>query len=153
MCICRGEQCNQTPGDGIWHCAGRITVRHTGIDLERFHFSGVPVIARRRRILFVGRFVEKKGGEYLLRAYARLRNVVSDAELTMIGDGPLRKKFEQLAGELRIPVRFAGALTAAEVKKRSTRRAFSVCRVSRPPMGTPKVRMVLLERRHVACPL
>jgi glycosyltransferase involved in cell wall biosynthesis len=95
----------------------RITVRHTGIDLERFHFSGVPVVARRRRILFIGRFVEKKGGEYLLRAYARLRNVVADAELTMIGDGPLRKKFEQLAGELRIPVRFPGALPAAEVKR------------------------------------
>jgi glycosyltransferase involved in cell wall biosynthesis len=95
----------------------RITVRHTGIDLERFNFSGVSLVARRRRILFIGRFVEKKGGEYLLRAYARIRSVVPDAELTMVGDGPLGKKFEQLAVELRIPVRFPGALTAAEVKK------------------------------------
>lgn len=96
---------------------GRITVRHTGIDLERFHFSGARVVARRKRILFIGRFVEKKGGEYLLRAHARLRTVVPDAELTMVGDGPLRKKFEQLASELRIPVRFPGALTAAQVKR------------------------------------
>jgi glycosyltransferase involved in cell wall biosynthesis len=95
----------------------RITVRHTGIDLERFTFSGVPVIARRRRILFIGRFVEKKGGEYLLRAYARIRNGVPEAELTMVGDGPLRKRFEQLAVELQIPVRFPGALGAVQVKR------------------------------------
>jgi len=95
----------------------RVMVRHTGIDLERFHFSGVPVIARRRRILFVGRFVEKKGGEYLLRAFARLRKAVPDAELTMVGDGPLLKKFQQLVGELHIPVRFPGALSATEVKR------------------------------------
>jgi glycosyltransferase involved in cell wall biosynthesis len=95
----------------------RITVLHTGLDLGRFHFSGVPVVLRRRRILFIGRFVEKKGGEYLLRALARLKTVVSDVELTMVGDGPLREKFDQLAGELRLPVRFPGALTAAEVKK------------------------------------
>jgi glycosyltransferase involved in cell wall biosynthesis len=75
------------------------------------------VVARRRRILFIGRFVEKKGGEYLLRAYARLRNRVPDAELTMVGDGPLQKKLEQLAGELQIPVRFPGALGAVQVKR------------------------------------
>lgn len=95
----------------------RITVRHTGIDLNRFRFSGVPVTARRKRILFIGRFVEKKGAEYLLRAIALVKSVVRDAELTMVGDGPLSAKLRELANELEVSVRFTGALTATEVKR------------------------------------
>ena len=38
--------------------ADRITVRHIGIDLERFKFSGATIAERPRRIVFVGRLVE-----------------------------------------------------------------------------------------------
>jgi glycosyltransferase involved in cell wall biosynthesis len=95
----------------------RISVQYTGVDLARFRFSGRPVTQRRRRILFVGRLVEKKGGECLIRAFASLRQTIADAELVMIGEGPLRAKLEALAHELNVPVEFTGSRASDVVKE------------------------------------
>lgn len=51
--------------------AEKITVRHTGIDTTEFSPGSTPITARDNRVLFVGRLVEKKGCEFLLRAMAR----------------------------------------------------------------------------------
>ncbi len=95
----------------------RISVRYIGIDLARFHFAGRAICERRRRILYVGRMVEKKGGAFLLRAYARVRATIPDAELVMIGDGPLMDSYTKLAADLNIPVAFLGSLPSSEVKQ------------------------------------
>jgi glycosyltransferase involved in cell wall biosynthesis len=57
-------------------------------------------------VLFVGRLVEKKGCEDLLRAVAA---GVRSAKLTIIGDGPLREALSRLARELDVPADFLGA--------------------------------------------
>ena len=44
------------------------------------------------RLLAVGRFVEKKGFDYLLTALARLREEGLSARLTLVGDGGLRRQ-------------------------------------------------------------
>lgn len=49
-----------------------------------------------RRLLFVGRLVEKKGVDVLLRALAG----VPDARLVVVGDGPERPRLQRLAGDL-----------------------------------------------------
>jgi glycosyltransferase involved in cell wall biosynthesis len=94
-----------------------ITVRYIGIDRRRFAFSGVPLAARPRRILYVGRLVEKKGGELLIRAFARVRAQVPDAELVMAGDGPLENRFRAAAAQAAVAVQFLGSVASEEVKR------------------------------------
>jgi glycosyltransferase involved in cell wall biosynthesis len=97
--------------------AEAITVRYIGIDRARFAFSGVPVTARRPRVLYVGRLVEKKGGELLIGAFARVKHAVPTAELVMVGDGPLGARFRERAARERVPVEFLGSVSSEEVKR------------------------------------
>ncbi len=97
--------------------AERISVCHVGIDRSRFAAAATPVSRREARILFVGRLVEKKGGEFLVRAYARVRAVVRGARLVMVGDGPSSESLARLAAELRAPVEFLGSCSRTEVSR------------------------------------
>jgi glycosyltransferase involved in cell wall biosynthesis len=93
----------------------KISVCYVGVDPAKFDPIGPPVIERERRVLFVGRLVEKKGCEYLIRAFARVRRVISDASLSIIGDGYLRDNLQWLARQLDVPAQFHGALPDAEM--------------------------------------
>ena len=57
---------------------------------------------RVRDILFVGRFLYWKGGEALLRAFSTLAARGGTWTLTMVGDGPQRENWRQLATKLAI---------------------------------------------------
>jgi colanic acid/amylovoran biosynthesis glycosyltransferase len=93
----------------------RTRLHYIGVDPSAFESSSVahpsPVI------LHVARLVEKKGTVYLLEAFARIATTHPDAELVIIGAGPLRAALERRAAELRIDarVRWLGALPHAEV--------------------------------------
>lgn len=87
----------------------KITVCYIGVDTERFKPCGSPIDQRRKRILFVGRMVENKGPLHMVRAFAEIRKQVRDAELVMIGDGPLLAEAKSLAGEMNVEVSFLGA--------------------------------------------
>ena len=95
----------------------KLAVNHIGVDTGRFAPGGSPITQRPRRILFVGRLVEKKGVAYLLGAFAKVREKVCDAELVIVGDGPLRALLEQQAFDLGLPVVFHGALQGDQVKR------------------------------------
>jgi len=86
----------------------KIWVRYIGVDVARFTPADLPVSRRKRKILFVGRMVEKKGARVLIQAYARVRNRLNDAELIMIGEGPDLLAAKQLAIDLNVPVSFMG---------------------------------------------
>jgi glycosyltransferase involved in cell wall biosynthesis len=94
----------------------RTLVHYNGVDLTRFPAGpGGPGI-----ILFVGRLVEKKGVEFLLRAFATVAREWPETSLVIIGEGPLRARLEQLAGA---SVRFLGAQppeAVAEWMRRAT---------------------------------
>jgi colanic acid/amylovoran biosynthesis glycosyltransferase len=79
--------------------------------------------------LFVGRLVEKKGCEYVLRAMSLVRQLDPDAHLEVIGDGPLRAKLESIAADLSLPVSFRGAQSPDEVL-RSMSKARILCNPS-----------------------
>lgn len=51
------------------------------------------------RCLFVGLLVDNKGLQYLIPALAQLRHEGEKLELTVVGDGPQRQKYENLAAE------------------------------------------------------
>jgi glycosyltransferase involved in cell wall biosynthesis len=96
--------------------ADKITICRYGIDLRRFAAAGPPIIARPRRVVFVGRLVEKKGCEFLIRAFARVQGAVEDASLVIVGDGPLRGTLETLANELGARAQFLGVRSSDEVR-------------------------------------
>lgn len=86
--------------------AEKLIVHHIGID--RKHFALSEPLEVSKRILFIGRLVEKKGCEYLLRAMQLVEQQHPDAELTILGDGPMRPELEALATELNIHCDFKG---------------------------------------------
>lgn len=97
--------------------AEKIIVHYVGVDTKKFAPAGLPIKQRSRRVLFVGRLVENKGCDYLIRAFAKVQRIVPDAELAVVGDGPLRAEYERLALELRCRLSFLGVLPPADVKK------------------------------------
>jgi glycosyltransferase involved in cell wall biosynthesis len=66
---------------------------------SRFRAGGGPLL------VFVGRMVEQKGGEDLLRAMALLGEELPELRLMMLGEGPDRASWEGLARELGIAPR------------------------------------------------
>ncbi len=68
-------------------------------------------------ILYVGRLDERKGVEYLLRAFARVRPHAAAVRLKIAGVGPLQPRLERLSGELGVAdtVEFLGWVDHAAV--------------------------------------
>ncbi|MEQ4300136.1 glycosyltransferase [Plantactinospora sp. B6F1] len=97
--------------------ADRLVVLPTGVDVDLIPFAG---FVETPRILHVARLVEKKGTADLLRAFAVVRRVVPEAELVIVGAGPLRERLDRLARELDVSaaVRFLGARPHAETLDR-----------------------------------
>lgn len=94
----------------------KITTQYIGVDVSRIRPGPIPIHKRPPRILFVGRLVEKKGCEYLLKAARVVKARIPDLEVVIVGDGPLLAGLKHLSRELDVGASFAGALTAGEVK-------------------------------------
>lgn len=94
----------------------RMHVRYTGTRMT--HLARADMRDRRPEVLFVGRLVEVKGCEYLIRAMALVRQEVAEARLVVIGDGPLRDDLENLANRLGVPSEFLGGVPRSVVQAR-----------------------------------
>src|SRR5208337_2714802 len=101
-----------------------IVLSNTVFTNSRFTASLLPLIARRKqrvlypsvdprlgsadllrqrtghRILFVGRLVRRKGVDDLIDAFRLVSEDFPDWRLEIVGDGPERKKLEQLVADL-----------------------------------------------------
>ena len=73
----------------------KAMVHYIGTNLD--YFTPDRTITREPIILFVGRLVEKKGGNFLIQAMEKVQAAMPDVKLVMIGDGPLRTELETLA--------------------------------------------------------
>jgi glycosyltransferase involved in cell wall biosynthesis len=93
-----------------------ITVGSMGVDLAR-SFTPGDRTQERNGIMFVGRLVEKKGVEYLVRAMSILAKSYPDIRLTIVGDGPDRSSLEALADKLDVGdhIRFTGSIPNDEL--------------------------------------
>lgn len=105
----------------------KLYLHHIGVDCR--HTDLQPSKRDRDLILFVGRLVEVKGCEYLLRAMQRVQEVHRTARLEIIGNGPLEDHLRKLSAELEINVTFRGAQEHEEVL-RSMSRARLLCNPS-----------------------
>ncbi|HZG87124.1 glycosyltransferase [Paenibacillus sp.] len=75
----------------------KIRVLYGGVDLNRFEFRPRTVEADEKlRVLAVGRFVEKKGFDVLIQAFAELKRRREKAKLVLIGEGPLEPQYRKL---------------------------------------------------------
>ena len=81
----------------------RVVVHRTGIDLRRWPYrEREPARGGRLRLVTVGRLVEKKGIEHVLRAVRILVDRGVDVEYRILGDGPRRERLAALAAELGV---------------------------------------------------
>jgi colanic acid/amylovoran biosynthesis glycosyltransferase len=95
--------------------ADRTIVHSIGVDVHRF----APHTTQPRKpiVLFVGRLVEKKGCTHLIEAMTSVQHHSADAELVIIGTGPLRAYCEALAAARHVRCRFLGAQPSAVVQE------------------------------------
>lgn len=108
---------------GGTYFADKIKVIHCGIDTDHF----VPQDRRHSdtlTLLCVGRFVQKKGHEFLLKAFRKVVDVLPDTRLRLIGEGNLKPAMTALCMKLGLEdtVTFLGNLPSeivAEEMKRA----------------------------------
>jgi glycosyltransferase involved in cell wall biosynthesis len=81
----------------------RTIVHYNGVDVTAF--TPPEAESERRTILSVGRLVEKKGMEYLIKAFALIAREAPEVRLEIAGDGPLRQSLERLASECGLSAR------------------------------------------------
>ncbi len=79
----------------------KIRVVYHGLDLTRFQ-RRTRIANRRPRILSVGRLVEQKGYEDLIRVCADLASAGIDFDCEIVGEGPLREKLARLITTLQV---------------------------------------------------
>ena len=86
--------------------ADKIVINYIGVDTKIFQPD--LSISRQPTVLFVGRLVEKKGCEYLIRAMSQVQAAMPEVELVIVGEGPLRTTLENLAESSLKRYRFLG---------------------------------------------
>lgn len=90
--------------------ANKIPVVFNGIDLSRCIVKECYARQKNFTVLHIGRFMDVKNHELLMKSFARFKGRHSDARLQLLGDGELKENMMQLAGQLNIAdaVEFAG---------------------------------------------
>lgn len=89
------------------------------VNIDQFEYRGNTPVRDVLKIFTVGRFVEKKGYEYSLKAVALLKKQKIAFQYDIVGEGPLKEEMIALANELGIRemVRFHGGMKQEELKK------------------------------------
>lgn len=102
---------------------GRLAGSHTPVALA-YHGVEIPAAPERREVdppmlLSVGRLVEKKGFDTLVRAARQLADRGLDFRLAIAGDGPLWPTLQRQVNELELgeQVRFLGPLNQNELER------------------------------------
>jgi colanic acid/amylovoran biosynthesis glycosyltransferase len=101
--------------------AEKVRLQRIGIDLTLVPFRPRrPAVGRPVRLLFCGRFTEKKGLPDALQAVAAVRARHPQVELDVIGDGEERPRTERLIASLGLGdcVRLLGLQSYAVVRQR-----------------------------------
>jgi glycosyltransferase involved in cell wall biosynthesis len=132
-----------------------IDILSMGVDLQRFSPS-ISTPRRVNQLLFVGRFVEKKGIRHLIDSLPLVIRHQPDIELVLVGFGPdenaLRKQVTSLG--LDKQVKFTGAVSQADLPdlyRRST--LFVAPFVSSSNGDEEGLGLVLVEAAGCLCPI
>jgi glycosyltransferase involved in cell wall biosynthesis len=131
-----------------------ITVIHLGVDERRFRPRGIPAGHRPRRVLYVGRMVEKKAADVLIHAMAVVRQQLPDAQVVLVGAGPLRTQFETLARSLGVNAQFLGGQPPESVQHELDQaRVFCLPSVTARNGDTEGMPIAILEAQSAGLPV
>jgi colanic acid/amylovoran biosynthesis glycosyltransferase len=96
-------------------CAPEKIIQHyIGIDTQFFSRKGKK--SEQPLVLFVGRLIEQKGCQYLLKAMKIVQKEMPDAKLIVAGDGNYREKLQHFASSIK-HIDFIGSQNRAQVKE------------------------------------
>ncbi len=131
----------------------KTLVHYIGIDTACF--TPHPSVTRSDTVLFVGRLVENKGCDQLLRAMRLVQRSRSECRLVIIGEGPLRPRLEQTARELGLrDVSFLSTQPAGLVRYWMNRsRVFCVPSVTVDSGASEGFGMVFAEAQAMGLPV
>jgi phosphatidyl-myo-inositol alpha-mannosyltransferase len=122
-----------------------------GVNVEDFHPNGrrpTDYLARGPRLLFLGRLDPRNGLDTVLAAMPGVLARYPDAQLTVVGDGPLRSYYERRAAPHGSAVRFVGQVngerpeyygTADVYLCPTTKASFGITLLEAMACGTPMI--------------
>jgi glycosyltransferase involved in cell wall biosynthesis len=123
----------------------------------RVHYTGVPAplvpadTAKTWDVIFVGRFVEKKGIDDLIEALGRIPDLRPRA--LFIGAGPLEEAVRARAAELGLDATFLGAQEPAAVQRRMAESKIFVSPSKTAPNGDAEgLPTTILEAARLGVP-
>lgn len=92
----------------------KTVVIPNGIEIQNFYPSDSP---RENFILFVGSLIPRKGANYLIEAFAKLKDEIPGARLVIVGEGAQRSDLEQMAREHHLDdlVQFVGTVSQMQI--------------------------------------
>jgi len=133
---------------------GYYTIIPNGIDLDHFSPNVSPIdefCDGKVNILFVGRLEKRKGVNYLLKAYKRVKQEISNSRLIIVGPGTrLRGKYEKQVKRSGLKdVVFVGYVSYDELP-RYYRTADIFCA---PATGRESFGIILLEAMAMGKPI
>lgn len=136
------------------HFPGYYDIIPNGVDLEHFSPDVLPIeefCDGKLNILFVGRLEKRKGLDYLLKAYQRIKREISNSRLIIVGPGTrLRHKYEKQVKHSGLKdVVFVG-YTSYDELPRYYKTADICCA---PATGWESFGIVLLEAMAVGKPI
>jgi phosphatidylinositol alpha-mannosyltransferase len=136
------------------HFPADYNIIPNGIDTQHFSPNVAPIdelCDGKLNILFVGRLEKRKGADYLLKAYQRVKHDIPNSRLIIVGPGTkLRDKYEKQVKKRDLKdVIFAG-YTSHEELPRYYKTADVFCA---PATGWESFGIVLLEAMAVGKPI
>lgn len=132
----------------------KTVVHHIGIDVNRLLLCKQE--SDKKYILHVARLVDKKGTEFLIKAFAILAKKNKDIQLVIVGDGPLLRKLKAISEFLGVENRviFTGFLSNNKVIELMNQSLFlvvpSITAASGDSEGLP---VVILEAASMGLPV
>ncbi len=135
----------------------KTKIHPLGIDTKRFKKEkSIVQDFDKINILTIGRFVEKKGYEYSIKAISKLKNKGYNFKYYIIGDGLLKDEYEKIVQDLKLTdsIVFLGVLDQEEVINIYRRCHIfllpSITTIDGDQEGTPTV---LLEAQSMGLPV
>jgi glycosyltransferase involved in cell wall biosynthesis len=140
--------------------SAKIRIIHCGVDPALFEMkSAQPARKGRFNIVSVGRLVNQKGGEPLVKALGVVRNRIGNGLAfccRLIGDGPERDRLQSLVKTLGLTecIEFMGALDHAAVIRELTRAdVFVLPCVVEPTGAADGIPVALMEAMALGVPV